>query len=159
MPPQDRKLFTDSKKFLSNRFADKNLADSIVNRVNKQRRNRIPEPLADLRVTVEPASINGRTYARTSIDFIQNNDPNFAGARVWVKGYGTDNVLGDEDPDATTNREESLAYELKALITRSPSTVLFEASSEEIVIGVEAVNLEGVGSGLDSMPTIQITLI
>jgi hypothetical protein len=154
-----RKLFSDSKPFLQTKFRESGQNSSLVDRVERRRRSQIPKQVVGLRIKFTPMSVNGRSLCRAEIDFTQENDPNFAGANVWVKGYMTENSLNEPDETGTVAREETLPFELKVRITRSPCTTMFEATSEDVVIGVEAVNKEGVGAGIEHMPIIETTLI
>ena len=95
--------------------------------------------------------------------FQQDNDPNFYGAYVWIKGYQTENTLADYDennPNTNeTGAEETIPFQKLQTITRSPSTVYVEKTEEKVILGVEAFNKDGIGSGITTMPVQTIELV
>jgi hypothetical protein len=152
-----RSLFPENtQNFYPDQLAREELTKEIISRVDRQKANRRPKTLTDLTIRQNLLTINGRNYVQLDIDFVQNNDPNFFAARVWIKGYLTGNSLAETD--TTIGIEETLPYTLLSQIQKAPSSITVEKSDEEVIVGVEAINEEGIGSGLASMPTITITL-
>lgn len=147
---------SDTKNFYPDKIVNEDSIRRVMKRIEQSNKSKVPHPLMDLQVVPELKTINGRDFIRLSIQFIQDNDPNFHAARVWIKGYLTDNALAD--PTLPLGAEETIPYESRAQIQRSPSSIVLEKTDEEVIIGVEAVNSDGVGSGLDSMPTQALTL-
>lgn len=137
-------------------LTDTEIIDAAVNLIKAVDEVEKPGLLEDMSVLTELVDINGRPLIRLLITFESDGDPHFAGANIWQKGYGTGNVLAD--PDATLGKEETLPYQLLTKAEGSPVTLLLEATAEEIVIGVEAINSKGVGSGLENMLTQSVTL-
>lgn len=150
------KFPTDAKDFYPKKIEREENIKAVLDRIERLRKNRLPKPLRDLEITQELKTINGRNFAKVNISFWQDNDPNFRGARVWMKGYLTDNALAD--PDLPLGAEETIPFELKGQIQKSPSSMVFELTNEEVIFGIEAINEAGEGSGLSSMPTQTLTL-
>lgn len=136
---------------------DEQMLSEALRRVDISRSRKIPAAVSNIDVDIERAVFAGRSFARLHISFTQPNDPNFAGARIWIKGYGTGNVLGD--PDVTLAQAETLPFNVHATVSKSPATILLENTQEEIIVGVESFNSELVGAGTtNAMPRKQLLL-
>lgn len=157
-------------------FFSKRNPQEIVDRTIKlddlRKRKQVPNAVEELEVLIEAVVVNGRNMSRVVTTFQQDNDPNFAGAYVWIKGYRTDNALADYDENKPENDKDdnapevnqtgadaTLPYERLATISRSPYTTYLENTAEKIIIGVEAYNQDGIGSGLDKMPIQTVELL
>lgn len=136
---------------------DSKILDEIRRKNLIERTQKLPKQLENLTVLAEDVTINSRGYNRITVSFTEVSDPNFAGANVWLKGYGTGNLLGT--PGASVARQETLPYVLWGKVERSPFTAILEKSAEEVIIGVEAYNEDGISVGIKGMPTIAITLL
>jgi hypothetical protein len=129
----------------------------VETKVAKRKLLTIPKQLTNLKVTVESTSLNGRTFSRQNVTFIQDSDPNFDHVKLYVKGYATDNVLGDTGTDI--GKTETLPFVEVANALKSPVTFVLEATTEQVVIGVQAINSDGVGTDIKEMPTFAVDLI
>lgn len=153
---------TDYEPFFPDRNPEETVERSL--RLQQQRkREELPKDLQGFEVLVEPVSINGRTLCKVTSTFQQDNDPGFAGANLWIKGYMTNNALADYDENNPgvneTGVEETIPFQKLATVTRSPHSIYLEATSEKVIMGVEAINKEGIGSGLETMPVQTFELI
>jgi|SRR6185295_11409199 len=148
-------------------FFPKRTPEEIIEKTIKvddlNKRRQVPNDLEGLDVLISPVSVNGRTMCRLTTTFQQDNDANFAGAVVWIKGYMTDNALADYDENNPLPNEAgadgTLPFQKLATITRSPSIIYLECTSEKVIIGVEAINNDGIGSGIGKMPSQTIELL
>lgn len=116
-------------------------SNSIVTRVSTITRKQRPATIGagSLTATKSSPSINGRTFKRFAISFDDAGEKNLDIIRVWVKGYLTGGALASGvDPD-------NLPWRLMQQAKSSPVYMDLEASSENIVIGVEMVNAQGHG--------------
>lgn len=132
-------------------------AENLVldaNRKNELKaRQQLPVPVVLESIELTSLSLAGLNFLSVQIWFSDESDPIFAGARIWLKGYGTNNLLGTD-----TDSEEVLPFQLMTVVDRSPATLLLFPTDEEVVLGVESVNIDGQGSGIDKMPTQAFTM-
>jgi len=126
----------------------------IEKKINLTKQNRLPANVSDLKVTIESTSINGRAFSRQHVWFVAQE--NFDSVKVYVKGYGTGDVLGEDDAFQKTG---TLPFILVAEGTKAPITFLLEATTEQVVIGVQAVNSDGIGVDINNIPSITVELI
>lgn len=143
------------KSFVKNNFYDlrgeEDAVQRAVNRAESRRRNMRPDAFDTLEVTKQTVVVNGRDKIRLTVWFTSPSGSNLGGAFVWVKGYGTGNILGGTTEDQ--NKIDTLAFQQYARVNQSPCFLDFEVSGEKVILGVEAINPDGLGSGLDTMPT------
>lgn len=143
---------------------DKEVIDKAMRLVEQKRRVKIPKQVQNVEVLVELVTVAGRAMTRLVTTFQQDNDPNFFGAYLWLKGYQTDNALADYDENAnndpnTLGATDTIPFQRQATLTRSPSTIYLENTAETIIVGVEAFNQEGIGAGIFDMPFQTVDLL
>lgn len=98
-------------------------------------------------LTKSSPSVNGRTFKRFVIEYDDNSDPNVFAARLWVRGYQTGAQLtGGSIP-------ETLPWHLLKVAKSSPFYVDLEASSENVMFGVEMINKNG--HGVEDLETME----
>lgn len=129
------------------------LIGDTVRRVEDRRRKRTPAAVSEVTLTENTITVNGRSMKQIYVHFTTQDTNNFDRARIWVKGYGTEDVLGQ-----TTNSEEHYPFELIKTVEKSPAVLLLELSGDTILIAVEAVNDDGIASGKTTMPTVTTKL-
>lgn len=130
------------------------IIDEIAKRNNTEKTSKKPQHVSNVEVTVSTYTLDARDFSRQVVQFSQPSDPNFNRVRVWMKGYQTDNELG-----TVGSSDNSLPFQLFAESETSPVVFITEATTEEVVIGVQAINEDGIGADLATMPTISTTLI
>lgn len=107
----------------------------------------IPKAVTGLRGAITVVTVNGRTMNRLSVRWVAASDSNYDGARVWLRGYQTDNELGIYGAKA------AVPWVLLAEVQDSPYTTNLEATGEEVMVTVQALNKNRRGADLKTLPT------
>lgn len=135
--------------------------ENILEDARKQelniRNKKIPLQINSMAVTATSVTRNGRTYSNQEVTYILGDVENTKTVRIWMKGYNTANELASADlGEALGSQPWTLACEVAAT---GVAEFLTEATTEEVVIGVQPVNGEGVGADIRYMKQQQLTLI
>lgn len=130
------------------RRTQEDLIREAVERVTQKFEAEEPSPVTSLFLNKNVLVVGGRLMIQLIVVFETASDGNFHRGRVWIKGYGTENAAAQTDVEI-----DSLAWQQFAVVNQSPAMLLLEPTEEEIVVGVEAENVNGVGSGLEFMIT------
>lgn len=115
-----------------------------------------PYGVVQLTVTVA-AYVDGtaRTFSEQTVSWIEFPDGGAKRFRVLIKGYQTLNELGT----GGMRMAENLPFALVAEVDRSPFTFRLEATTEEVIIGVQTVNDDGILCIDDEIKITSVTLI
>src|SRR6185312_12842110 len=82
-----------------------------------------------------------RTFSLVSVSFTRATDPNFAGVRIWFKGY-----------------KGNTQWQLVASGTDSPVSFLEEATGETVQVAVQAFNQSGFAAPFAGAPITTVKL-
>lgn len=122
-----------------------------IRRIEGKRRNQVPVPVENLQISKRVITVCNIDWILLDIWFDDASDPLFDGAVIWVKGYGAPNDMGLGEPGV--GRQDTLAFHAMTTVNHSPATIFLIPTNARIVVGVESINNERVGSGLSAMPT------
>lgn len=141
-------------------FYPRQTIEQVLKRAQKnaetKTKSEAPKAVTELKIEASIVTINFRDYVRLTIQFIVLPNSNFDRAFIWVKGYNTDDTLGSVNPEV--GKELTIPFQRMGTAERSPTRILLDITYENIVVGIEAINKNGIGAGFDSMPTQTITL-
>lgn len=102
----------------------------------------LPKQVLSVSATQTADKQQDRTFSLVTVSFTRNgSDPNFAGVRIWFKGY-----------------KGNAQWQLMADGTDSPVSFLEEATGETVQVAVQAFNQSGFAASFASAPTTTVTL-
>lgn len=155
--PQQKKEFPKLGRILP-AFNRQNVLDDARLNEEQRRKAKVPAHVSNLSVAVTTQTVT-ITYSRLEVTYTITDPANTKTVRVWIKGYNTVNELG---AGSTGEALSSLPWQL---IQEVDATGVVEFSlpsltaAEEIVLGLQAVNGDGVEADIRYIPQKQVTLI